>query len=71
MAAKEGEALVDAALGHLLEQGEIGEGKLTPEAVRRVLDEERPLPVTEADVPPVSLAGFDELLGDTSLEVRQ
>lgn len=71
MAAKEGEALVDAALGHLLEQGEIGEGKLTREAVRRVLDEERLLPATEIDVAPVSLAGFDELLGDTSLEVRQ
>lgn len=70
MAAKEGEALVDAALGHLLEQGEIGEGKLTQEAVRRVLDEERLLPATEIDVAPVSLAGFDELLGDASLEVR-
>jgi len=39
MAAKEGEARVDGALGHLLEQGEIGEGNLTQEAVRRVLEE--------------------------------
>lgn len=71
MAAREGEARVDGALGHLLEQGEIGEGKLTQEAVRRVLEEERPLQATEIDVAAVSLAGFDELLGDTSLEVRQ
>jgi hypothetical protein len=71
MAAKDGEALVDAALGHLFGQGELGAGKLTPEAVRRVLDEERPRPATQIDVAPVSLAGFDELLGDTSREVRQ
>jgi len=71
MAAKDGEARVDAALGHLMEQGEIGEGKLTKEAVRAVLDEDRPLLATDVDVAAVSLAGFDELLGDTSLEARQ
>jgi hypothetical protein len=71
MAAKDGEARVDAALGHLLEQGEMGEAKLTKEAVRAVLDEDRPLLATDVDVAAVSLAGFDELLGDTSLEARQ
>ena len=40
VAAKEGEARVDEALRCLLEQGEIGEGKLNGEAVRGLLNRE-------------------------------
>ncbi len=39
IAAKEGEARVDDALRCLLEQGEIGEGKLSVEAVRKLLSQ--------------------------------
>ncbi|HET7872686.1 MAG TPA: IS21 family transposase [Terriglobales bacterium] len=71
MAAKEGEARVDEALRCLLEQGEIGEGKLTAEAVRALLNQGAALPpVTAVDVSQVSLAAFDELLGGAS-EVLQ
>lgn len=67
LAAKEGEARVDEALRSLLEQGEVGEGKLNAEVVRAILNENRSIPPpTSVDVAEVSLASFDELLGDGS-----
>jgi hypothetical protein len=64
MAAQEGEARVDEALRHLLEAGEIGEGKLSAAAVYTVLSEEAKLaPATHIAVDEVVLASFDELLG--------
>jgi hypothetical protein len=67
LAAKEGEARVDEALRCLLEQGEMGEGKLNAEAVLALLNEKRSIPpATRIDVAEVSLASFDELLGDGS-----
>src|SRR5207248_10023483 len=64
LAAKEGEARVDEALRCLLEQGEMGEGKLNAETVRALLNEAAALPpATAIGVAPVSLAAFDELLG--------
>jgi predicted secreted protein len=65
LAAKEGEARVDEALRCLLEQGELGEGKLNSEAVLVLLNENRSIPpATSIEVAEVSLASFDELLGD-------
>jgi hypothetical protein len=70
-AAKEGEARVDDALRFLLEQGEIGEGKLNAEAVLALLNQERNLPsATEIMVAEVALASFDELLGGGSEVVQ-
>jgi len=67
LAAKEGEARVDEALRCLLEQGEMGEGKLSSEAVLALLNENRSIPsATNIDVAEVSLVSFDELLGDGS-----
>jgi hypothetical protein len=67
LAAKEGEARVDEALRCLLEQGEIGEGKLNAEAVLAVLNQNQSIaPPTSIDVAEVSLASFDELLGNGS-----
>ena len=67
LAAKEGEARVDEALRCLLEQGEMGEGKLNSEAVLALLNENRSIPpATSIDVAEVSLASFDELLGNGS-----
>ncbi len=67
LAAKEGEARVDEALRCLLEQGEMGEGKLNAEVVLALLNENRSIPpATSIDVAEVSLASFDELLGDGS-----
>ena len=67
IAAKEGEARVDEALRCLLEQGELGEGKLNVEAIRTLLNEEVNLPpVTHIAVSDVSLSSFDELLGSGS-----
>lgn len=64
LAAEEGEALVDGALRALLEEGEIGEGKLSVEAIRLVLTEtSHVLPVTDIAVAEIALASFDELLG--------
>lgn len=73
MAAQEGEARVDAALRHLLEAGEIGEGKLSGAAVRAVLNAEASVPpATHIAVDEVALASFDELLdGGTGVGVRQ
>jgi hypothetical protein len=63
LAAQEGEARVDDALRRLLEEGEIGEGKLDVEAIRTTLNQEASaLPVTHIDVAEVALASFDELL---------
>ena len=64
LAAQEGEARVDHALRDLLEEGEIGEGKLNVEAVRAVLSQEASMPpATQIAVAEVALASFDELLG--------
>jgi hypothetical protein len=62
IAAKEGEACVDEALRCLLEQGELGEGKLTAEAIRAQLQQGN-LPATHITVAEVSLTSFDDLLG--------
>jgi hypothetical protein len=71
LAADEGEARVDEALRHLLEQGELHEGRLNGEVVRALLNENGALPpATAVNVAPVSLAVFDELLG-SELEVLQ
>lgn len=70
LAAQEGEALVDAALGRALEDGEIGPGKLNVEAIRRLLPETAP-PVTDVAVAEVALASFDELLGGNPAGVTQ
>jgi hypothetical protein len=65
LAAKEGEARVDEALRCLLEQGEMGEGKLNSKTVLALLHENRSIPpATSIDIAEVSLASFDELLGD-------
>jgi hypothetical protein len=64
VAAQDGEARVDSALRCLLEQRELGEGELSPAAVRALMEQHDGItPVTEVDVAEVSLAGFDELLG--------
>jgi hypothetical protein len=71
LAAKQGEALVDDALRCLLEQGELGEGKLTADAVRDLLNQENSfLPAAHVAVADVSLASFDELLGAASEVVQ-
>jgi hypothetical protein len=63
VAAQEGEAKVDEALRYLLEQGEIGEGKLNAKVVRDVLKREAALPpATEIAVAEVDLSSFDVLL---------
>jgi hypothetical protein len=64
LAAREGEVGVDQALRSLLEEGEIGEGKLHADAVRAMLSQAAGvLPVTSIAVAEVALASFDELLG--------
>jgi hypothetical protein len=64
LAAKEGEARVDEVLRCLLEQGELGEGKLNAEAVLALLRDNGAIPPpTSIDVAEVSLSSFDELLG--------
>jgi hypothetical protein len=71
IAAKQGEARVDDALRCLLEEGEIGEGKLSVEAVLAFLNEDSNLlPATQIAVADVSLSSFDELLGGTSEVVQ-
>lgn len=63
LAAREGETRVDEALRALFEQGEIGEGKLTVEAVRSLLEQQESLPLaTEVVVGEVALSHFDDLL---------
>jgi hypothetical protein len=67
LAAKEGEARVDEALRCLLELGELGEGKLNAQAVLTMLNEHSAVPpATSIAVVEVSLASFDELLGNGS-----
>src|ERR1700682_5813533 len=64
LAAKEGEARVDDILRSLLEQGEMGEGKLNATVISGVLDAGSTGPsATSIDVAEVSLASFDDLLG--------
>ncbi|HWH56989.1 MAG TPA: IS21 family transposase [Terriglobales bacterium] len=71
IAAKNGEARVDDALRCLLEEGEIGEGKLSAEAVLALLNEESNLlPATQIAVADVSLSSFDELLGGVAEVVQ-
>ena len=70
LAAEEGEALVDGALRILLEEGEIGEGKLRVDAIRPMLAEaNQGLPVTNIAVAEVALASFDELLSSHTVGV--
>jgi hypothetical protein len=62
LAAQEGEARVDEALRQVLEQGEIGEGKFTKEAIEAELVQEQNPPRLDVVVAEVSLASFDTLL---------
>jgi len=63
VAAQQGEAQVDQALRYLLEEGEMGEGRLNAKAVKDLLARETNLPAaTEIAVPDVDLASFDALL---------
>ena len=67
LAAKEGEARVDDILRCVLEQGEMGEGKLNAKVIAGILNEGAAVPAaTNIDVDEVSLASFDELLGSGS-----
>ena len=66
LAAKEGEARVDEALGRLL--GECGEVKLNAQAVMALLlAGDVPASATSIDIAEVSLDGFDELLCGTGV----
>jgi len=72
LAAQEGEARVDEALRSLLEDGEIDERKLNGDTIRAVLARDtKVLPVTDITVAEVTLASFDELLGDNATRVAQ
>ena len=63
LAAEEGEAGVDAALGRLLENTQLGEDQLNVDAIRLTLTQESEVrPVTAIAVDEVALASFDELL---------
>ena len=67
LAAKEGEARVDDILRCVLEQGEVGEGKLNATVIAGILNEGATVPAaTSINVTEVSLASFDELLGSRS-----
>lgn len=70
LAAQEGETLVDAALARQFEQGEIGEAKLTLEAIRALLPSLTAMTtVVEVAVAEVELNSFDQLLSASTLEV--
>ena len=72
LAAQEGEARVDEALRGVLEQGEMGEGKLNAEALGLLLQREAHLtPVTDITVAEIALASFDELLSGNASGVLQ
>jgi hypothetical protein len=72
LAAQEGEARVDEALRGVLEEGEIGEGKLNVDAIRLILAQQtHALPVTGIAVAEVALTIFDELLGGNTTGVTQ
>jgi hypothetical protein len=63
VAAQEGEARVDDALRYLLEEGQLGEGKLNARVVRELLDRNAIMPAaTEIAVTQVELSSFDVLL---------
>ena len=65
LAAKEGEARVDDILRGLLEQGEMGEEKLNAAVIAVILKAGATVPAaTSINVEEVSLASFDELLGN-------
>lgn len=67
LAAKEGEARVDDILRCVLEQGEVGEGKLNATVIAGILNEGATVPAaTSINVTEVSLASFDALLGSGS-----
>jgi hypothetical protein len=67
LAAKEGEARVDEILRCVLEQGEMGEGKLNATVIAGILNEGATVPAaTSINVNEVSLESFDELLGSGS-----
>jgi hypothetical protein len=71
LAAKEGEARVDDILRCVLEQGELGEGKLNVKVIAGILSEGSAVPAaTSINVSEVSLASFDELLGGRSEETE-
>lgn len=72
LAAGEGEVRVDEALQQLLVDGDIGEGKLTVEAVKALLHQQPDqLPAAHVTVAEVALEGFDELLGGSGAGVLQ
>jgi hypothetical protein len=72
LAATEGEVLVDAALRISLEEGEIGEGKLTVESLGQVMARMSQVqPVTDVMVAAVALGSFDELLSSHLSGVTQ
>jgi hypothetical protein len=71
LAALEGEARVDDALRGIMEEGEIGDGKLNVEAIRLTLTHQTRVPVTDIDVAEVALTLFDELLGGNTTGVTQ
>jgi hypothetical protein len=71
LAALEGEARVDDALRGIMEEGEIGDGKLNVEAIRLTLTHQTRVPVTDIDVAEVALTLFDELLGGNTAGVTQ
>ena len=61
-----------APCARVLEEGEIGEGKLNVDAIRTTLTQETSvLPVTHIAVAEVALASFDELLGGNATGVTQ
>jgi hypothetical protein len=73
LAAKRSEARVDEVLRSLLEEGELGEGKLNAEVVQAILAREEslvPVPATQVTVVDVALTSFDVLLAGTA-EVLQ
>jgi hypothetical protein len=71
LAAKEGETRVDDILRSLLEQGEMGEGKLNVKLIADTLKEGAGVPAATAiHVVEVSLASFDELLSGVSEVVQ-
>jgi hypothetical protein len=71
LAAKRSEARVDEALRSLLEEGELGEGKLNAEVVEaRLAREESLVPATQVTVADVALTSFDVLLAGAA-EVLQ
>ena len=70
LASEEGEVRVDEALRTVLEEGELGEGKLNGDAIRLVLAQEMDVaPVTAVEIAEVELESFDQLLDGSLTEV--